>query len=80
MYPARPYTWRMTHAHPFGLSTAWNGARHQNVTDLLDEHQRLGFRRLEPYCHWAPDQLAELAREARAAPREIGRASCRERV
>lgn len=61
----------MTHAHPFGLSTSWNGPRLQNPVALLDEHQRLGFRRIEPYCHWAPAQLAELAREARARDMEI---------
>ncbi|MDP8923503.1 MAG: sugar phosphate isomerase/epimerase, partial [Chloroflexota bacterium] len=61
----------MMHAHPFGLSTAWNGARHQAAADLLDEHQRLGFRRLEPYCHWTLEQLDELAREARARDMDI---------
>src|SRR3712207_2030198 len=70
--PVRPYTWPMTQLYPFGLSTSWNGPRHQqDVVALLDEHLRLGFRRLEAYCHWTPAQLAELAREARARDMEI---------
>ena len=65
------YTWHVNDTHPFGLSTAWNGTRHQSIAELLDEHQRLGFRRIEPYCHWTPDQLAELAHEARARDMEV---------
>ena len=48
--------------HRFGLSTCWNGGRHgSNPAALLDEHERLGFRRLEAYSLHTPTQLAELA-------------------
>jgi sugar phosphate isomerase/epimerase len=57
--------------HQLGLSTSWNGARHDRAADLLEEHQRLGFRRLEAYCHFLPTQIAELGREARARGMEI---------
>ena len=61
----------MTLPHSFGLSTAWNGGRHTSPAALLDEHLALGFRRAELYCHWTPDQLADLAREAWAREIEV---------
>ena len=61
----------MMHPHPFGLSTAWNGTRHTSMAALLEENLELGFRRLEAYCHWTPDQLAELGREAGSRDMEI---------
>lgn len=66
-----PYTSRVSDTHPFGLSTSWNGGRHQRAADLLDEHRRLGFRRLEAYCLHTPAQLEELGREARERGFEI---------
>src|SRR5919201_3751796 len=56
---------------PLGLSTCWNASRHERVAGILDEHQRLGFRRLEAYCHFTPAQLAELAQGARERGMEI---------
>ncbi len=61
----------MLYDHPLGLSTAWNGTRHQRLPELVDEHLALGFRRLEAYCHFTPDQLAELAGAARERGLEI---------
>jgi len=61
----------MIDRHRFGLSTCWNGNRHTRAADLVDEHLRLGFRRLEAYCLHTPDSLAELSREARARDVEI---------
>ncbi len=46
------------------LSTSWNGSRHQRVAGIVEEHRGLGFRQLEAYCHFTPDQLEELRREA----------------
>ena len=58
--------------HRFGLSTCWNGGRHQGRPgDLLDEHARLGFRRLEAYCLHTPSELFELGRLARERDFEI---------
>jgi sugar phosphate isomerase/epimerase len=61
----------MIERHRFGLSTCWNGNRHTRAADLLDEHLRLGFRRLEAYCLHTPDSLEELGREARTRDMEI---------
>ena len=61
----------MIERHRFGLSTCWNGGRHSRPADLLDEHERLGFRRLEAYCLHTPAQLTELGSEARARGFEI---------
>ncbi|MCC7368290.1 MAG: sugar phosphate isomerase/epimerase [Chloroflexi bacterium] len=61
----------MIERHRFGLSTCWNGGRHSRPADLLDEHERLGFRRLEAYCLHTPAQLADLGAEARARGFEI---------
>jgi sugar phosphate isomerase/epimerase len=66
-----PYTTSVSDDHQLGLSTSWNGTRHDRAADLLDEHLRLGFRRLEAYCHFVPAQIAELGREARARGLEI---------
>jgi sugar phosphate isomerase/epimerase len=59
------------HPEPLGLSTSWNGSRHEQVAGILDEHRRLGFRRLEAYCHFTPAQLAELAQRARDRDMEV---------
>lgn len=61
----------MTERHRFGLSTSWNGARQTRASDLLDEHARLGFRRLEAYALHTPESLANLGREARERDFEI---------
>lgn len=61
----------MIEPHRFGLSTCWNGSRHSRASDLLAEHARLGFRRLEAYCLHTPAQLAELGEAARADGFEI---------
>lgn len=61
----------MIERHRFGLSTCWNGGRHSRPADLLDEHERLGFRRLEAYCLHTPAQLEALGVEARARGFEI---------
>jgi sugar phosphate isomerase/epimerase len=61
----------MSERHRFGLSTCWNGGRHSRPADLLDEHERLGFRRLEAYCLHTPTQLAELGALARERGFEI---------
>jgi sugar phosphate isomerase/epimerase len=61
----------MIERHRIGLSTCWNGGRHTRAADLLDEHARLGFRRLEAYSLHTPTQLAELGAEARARDFEI---------
>ena len=55
----------MSERHRFGLSTSWNGSRHSRPGDLLDEHERLGFRRLEAYALHTPTQLRELGNAAR---------------
>ena len=58
--------------HRFSLSTCWNGGRHSsNPAALLDEHERLGFRRLEAYNMHTPTQLAELATLARERGFEV---------
>src|SRR5919202_2139622 len=59
------------HPEPLGLSTCWNASRHERVAGILDEHQRLGFRRLEAYCPFTPLQLAELAERARERGMEV---------
>ena len=61
----------MSVEHRFGLSTCWNGGRHSRPSDLLDEHERLGFRRLEAYSLHTPAQLAELGVAARERGFEI---------
>lgn len=61
----------MTERHRFGLSTSWNGARQTRASDLLDEHARLGFRRLEAYALHTSESLANLGREARERDFEI---------
>jgi len=57
--------------HRFGLSTSWNGQRQTRLADLLDEHQRLGFRRLEAYALHTPPNLTELGALARERDIEI---------
>jgi sugar phosphate isomerase/epimerase len=57
--------------HRFGLSTCWNGGRQSRPADLLDEHARLGFRRLEAYALHTPENLFELGRLARERDFEI---------
>ena len=61
----------MSERHRFGLSTCWNGSRQTRPADLLDEHERLGFRRLEAYALHTPDNLAELGALARERDFEI---------
>ena len=61
----------MIERHRFGLSTCWNASRHSRPADLLDEHERLGFRRIEAYSHYTPTQLHDLGAEARARGFEI---------
>ena len=61
----------MIERHRFGLSTCWNASRHSRPADLLDEHERLGFRRIEAYSHYTPIQLHDLGAEARARGFEI---------
>jgi sugar phosphate isomerase/epimerase len=61
----------MTERHRFGLSTCWNGSRQSRASDLLDEHERLGFRRLEAYALHTPESLNNLGREARERNFEI---------
>ncbi|MGE3269615.1 MAG: sugar phosphate isomerase/epimerase family protein [Chloroflexota bacterium] len=61
----------MIERHRFGLSTCWNAGRHSRPADILDEHERLGFRRLEAYSLHTPTQLAELGTEAQARGFEI---------
>ena len=61
----------MTERHRFGLSTCWNGTRQTRASDLLDEHARLGFRRLEAYALHTPESLTNLGREARERDFEI---------
>jgi sugar phosphate isomerase/epimerase len=55
---------------PIGLSTAWNGPGGSPDT-LLDQHRALGFRRLEAYAHFDPDQLRALAAAARGRDMHI---------
>jgi sugar phosphate isomerase/epimerase len=57
--------------HRFGLSTCWNGGRHSRAADLVDDHLRLGFRRLEAYSLHTPTQLAELGTACREHGVEI---------
>jgi sugar phosphate isomerase/epimerase len=61
----------MSERHRFGLSTCWNAGRHSRPGDLLDEHERLGFRRLEAYSLHTPTQLTELSAAARERDFEI---------
>jgi sugar phosphate isomerase/epimerase len=61
----------MTERHRLGLSTSWNGPRLSRPADILDEHSRLGFRRLEAYALHTPESLATLGREARERDIEI---------
>ncbi len=61
----------MSERHRFGLSTSWNGGRQSRASDLLDEHARLGFRRLEAYALHTPESLTSLGREARERDFEI---------
>ena len=55
----------MSQHDALGLSTAWNGTRHANVDAIVEEHRRLGFSRLEAYCHFTPAQLRQLQEAAR---------------
>ncbi|MBV8718330.1 MAG: sugar phosphate isomerase/epimerase [Chloroflexi bacterium] len=55
---------------PIGLSTAWNGPGF-SPDRLLEEHRRLGFRRLEAYAHYTPDALEALAQAAHRQDMEI---------
>ena len=66
-----PYTYRVNADHPFGLSTAWNGTRHDRAAAIVQEHRGLSFRRLEAYAHFTPAQLDELGRAARDGGVEI---------
>lgn len=68
----RSYTSSMSNErHRFGLSTSWNGPRQSRPADLLDEHERLGFRRLEAYALHTPANLTELGALAKARDFEI---------
>jgi sugar phosphate isomerase/epimerase len=62
----------VTYSTPLGVSTSWNGTRHTSAAAIVEEARQLGFRRIEAYCHFTPDQLAELGREARERGLEIG--------
>jgi sugar phosphate isomerase/epimerase len=55
---------------PIGLSTAWNGPG-AGPRALLQQHRDLGFRRLEAYAHFTPDELFRLAEAAREQGMEI---------
>jgi sugar phosphate isomerase/epimerase len=55
---------------PIGLSTSWNGPG-AGPASLLDQHQALGFRRLEAYAHFTHDQLLRLAEAASARDMQI---------
>jgi sugar phosphate isomerase/epimerase len=55
---------------PIGLSTSWNGPGAGSAS-VLDQHRELGFRRLEAYAHFTPDQLVSLAEAARARDMQI---------
>jgi sugar phosphate isomerase/epimerase len=57
-------------SEPIGLSTAWNGPG-DSPQRLLEQHRDLGFRRLEAYAHFVPDQLRALAAAARERDMEI---------
>ncbi len=61
----------MSERHRFSLSTCWNGTRLSRPVDLLDEHARLGFRRIEAYALHTPAQLTELGALARERDMEI---------
>jgi sugar phosphate isomerase/epimerase len=61
----------MSERHRFSLSTCWNGGRQSRPADLLDEHARLGFRRLEAYALHTPANLSELGTVARERDFEI---------
>ncbi len=56
---------------PIGLSTSWNGPG-SSPEHLLDQHQGLGFRRLEAYAHFTPAALRVLAARARERNMHIG--------
>jgi sugar phosphate isomerase/epimerase len=55
---------------PIGLSTSWNGPG-AGPHILLEQHRDLGFRRLEAYAHFTPDELFRLAEAARGADMQI---------
>ena len=55
---------------PIGLSTSWNGPG-AAASLLLAQHRELGFRRLEAYAHFTPDELLLLAHAAREQGVEI---------
>ena len=57
-------------SEPIGLSTAWNGPG-DSPQHLLEQHRSLGFRRLEAYAHFLPDQLRALSAAARERDMEI---------
>ena len=57
-------------SEPIGLSTSWNGPG-DSPHRLLDQHRALGFRRLEAYAHFMPDDLRALAAAARERDMEI---------
>ncbi|GAC1328747.1 MAG: hypothetical protein NVSMB2_27980 [Chloroflexota bacterium] len=56
---------------PIGLSTAWNGPG-SSPEHLLDQHQSLGFRRIEAYAHFTPDALEALNTSAVRRGMHIG--------
>lgn len=56
---------------PIGLSTSWNGPG-GNPQALLEQHRRLGFRRLEAYAHFSQDGLRALTDAAHASGMQIG--------
>jgi sugar phosphate isomerase/epimerase len=56
---------------PIGLSTAWNGPG-SSPEHLLDQHQSLGFRRIEAYAHFTPDALQALNASATRRGMHIG--------
>jgi sugar phosphate isomerase/epimerase len=58
-------------SEPIGLSTSWNGPG-ASPQHLLDQHRGLGFRRLEAYAHFLPDELRTLAAAARERDMHIG--------
>jgi sugar phosphate isomerase/epimerase len=58
-------------SEPIGLSTSWNGPG-SSPQHLLEQHRGLGFRRLEAYAHFLPDELRALAAAARQRDMHIG--------
>jgi sugar phosphate isomerase/epimerase len=58
-------------SEPIGLSTSWNGPG-TSPQRLLEQHRSLGFRRLEAYAHFLPDELHALDAAARERDMHIG--------